>query len=201
MFKMEKIRINHKKAQVASTLTWFVGFLVIFFIMLLFLALTVVIAGAKEIGKSSKNEVQKYNSASLESQRTLISFLNTPVEGGKMREEILSSLNILIENNIDIYNIHYENLNPDTKYLVDLNKQKLISQIQGTLDKVCSEYMLKVPQGIIMNDVNDFISESKFESGGWKETLLVSWTNWVTLKISYKDKMIEIKYRQLKKCQ
>jgi hypothetical protein len=85
---MEKIRIKNKKAQVGSTLTWFVGFLVIFFIMLLFLAGTTLLAAQKESGKK---EPEKYDSKVLDLNRNLIHFLKESHPEGT-NYEILSEV-------------------------------------------------------------------------------------------------------------
>ncbi|MEK6906749.1 MAG: hypothetical protein AABW81_03945 [Nanoarchaeota archaeon] len=83
------VRIN-KKAQIGMTLTWFVAFVIIFFIMLVFLALTALLFAEKSIltGDKSKIELQKNTDNSL-SQRKLFLLLNLPVEDSIVKEEII----------------------------------------------------------------------------------------------------------------
>jgi len=66
-----------KKAQVASTLTWVIGFLIIFFIMFLFTALTLAIAKTKGISK--KDVLIENQAGNLILTKQLVSFLNTPI--------------------------------------------------------------------------------------------------------------------------
>ena len=93
------VRIN-KKAQIGMTLTWFVAFVIIFFIMLVFLALTALLFAEKSIltGDKSKIELQKNTDNSL-SQRKLFLLLNLPVEDSIVKEEIIRGK---ITNNNDI---------------------------------------------------------------------------------------------------
>lgn len=199
---MIKIEFRNKKAQISDTLTWIVATLIIFFIMFFFVAIISLWAAKEKITFSKlsveKEKIQPHSDFIL--TENLIYFLNTPIKEGKMLDVILSSLDILIDRNVYLEEIDYANLDPETKYLVDLKKQELIFETKEQLDKMCSEYMLKVPQGVIMKDRKDFVSESEFESGGWKEKLIAEWTDWSILKIPYRGRVIEIKYRQLEKC-
>lgn len=70
-------RIESRKAQIGTTLTWFIGFLIIFFVMILFVTSTVILAASRGV---SQKTVEKYNSENLELERNLIKLLNTPVE-------------------------------------------------------------------------------------------------------------------------
>jgi len=71
-----------RKAQIYATLTWFVAFLIIFFIMIIFLFFTIVTS----INKDIDIEKVKYNSENLESQRFLVSFLNQKIEDKSVKE-------------------------------------------------------------------------------------------------------------------
>lgn len=79
MFKMKT-----RKAQISATITWFVAFLIIFFIIMIFLFFTLIASRNKDIDI----ETVKYNSESLESQRFLTSFLKQETEDGTMKETI-----------------------------------------------------------------------------------------------------------------
>ena len=79
---MEKNKFNqktiNKKAQIASTLTWFVAFLVILFVIMLFLASTIILSKTK--GINIKKDPIEYSSEVLESQRFLIFYLGSMQE-------------------------------------------------------------------------------------------------------------------------
>lgn len=75
-----------RKAQIYATLTWFVAFLIIFFVMMIFLFFTI----AASLGKSIDVEKVKYNSETLESQRFLASFLNQEMNEGSVKDAIES---------------------------------------------------------------------------------------------------------------
>ncbi|GEM_PF-5177267 len=68
-----------KKGQIPPTLTWIVAFLIIFFIMLLFISSTAILAAQRTI----KIDTSKYDSYKSRSTRTLISILDTPTSDEK----------------------------------------------------------------------------------------------------------------------
>ncbi len=196
------IKISGRKAQISDTLTWIVATLIIFFIMFFFVAISSLMAYKEKITLSAlsagKEKIQPVSDFAL--TENLVGFLEKPVKEGRMIDAILSSLDILIDKNVDLTKVNYENLEPDTKYLVDLKKQEIFSETKILLGRMCSEYMLKIPQGIITNSREDFVSESGLDASIGEETLIAEWADWIALKIPYKEKIIEIKYRQLKKC-
>lgn len=69
--------LKSKRSQIGSTITWFVGFLIIFFVMILFLSATIILSGLRG---GSKNTPEEYSYQAIELQRDLIKSLNTPVE-------------------------------------------------------------------------------------------------------------------------
>jgi hypothetical protein len=74
----------NKKAQIGDTLTWFMAFIIIFFIIILFITASIIISGQKEmpilgIGGNSIS-VSQNSLEDLELDRNLIKILNTPVE-------------------------------------------------------------------------------------------------------------------------
>ncbi|MCX6748322.1 MAG: hypothetical protein NT076_01835 [Candidatus Pacearchaeota archaeon] len=79
--------IKNNKGQVASTFTWFAGFLIIFFIMFLFLIASLGIAAQKKVsGKLGSVEVQGVG-GNLIISKEMVSFLNKQVgvDSVKMR--------------------------------------------------------------------------------------------------------------------
>jgi len=77
----------NKKGQIASTITWVVAFLIIFFMIILFLAFTGLMAGQRQIpvlsffyGAPDEINLEKYTAESLEVQQGLVRFLNTQTD-------------------------------------------------------------------------------------------------------------------------
>lgn len=68
------IKINSKKAQIGTTITWVVAFIIILFLMVGFLVITMVLSG------KNKNEINFEGVENLDSQRELMKILNSPVE-------------------------------------------------------------------------------------------------------------------------
>jgi len=108
--KLKKTRIG-KKAQLGATLTWFVAFIVIFFIMFLFTGATALLAVQKNVpiiswftgAGENKISVGAY-STEIEMQRNLIFFLNMPTEADnkiQIRDLILESKNTELEKEVN----------------------------------------------------------------------------------------------------
>lgn len=166
--------MKDRKAQIPSTLTWIIGFLIIFFVMIIFLSSTIVFSGLKGV---DVDEPVKYNLGVLESQRILIGFLNSPVEVGgepkEMQDLILASLEPYFtlkdkhkgeKTLIDWAGSFYKGTRPleqigivdasdmfEESKLVDLQdaNNKFGEEIAGRLDKECCECFLQIPQGIV----------------------------------------------------
>jgi len=81
---------NKRKGQIGATLTWIAAFLVIFFVMLLFIGASVLIAATKGFAT-----IEFFGQNSLNMQREAILFLNTPFvfenSNVKLRDELLRS--------------------------------------------------------------------------------------------------------------
>ena len=168
-FKMKSIFIN-TKSQVGDALTWFVAFLIIFFIMALFISATIIFSAKKRISAGNDEIIlKKYSGANLKNQRVLINFLETPLKENKNKnmkllildslEPYLSSLDALKKQNKDINDLIYLSSSSELKLLTEEKNNQLKSEIQKILDKECIDYMLKIPQGIIINNKQDFFSD------------------------------------------
>ena len=76
-----KIFLKSRKAQIGTTLTWIVAFIIIFFIMLLFFGGCAFLSGEKFL--SGERDIisldEGQNLESLYNQRHLTKILNTPV--------------------------------------------------------------------------------------------------------------------------
>ena len=84
--------MKNKKAQVGTTLTWMIAFLVIFFIMLLFLVFTSALAAKNVllVLNEGKNKIDISSSMNpLTSQRKLFYVLNYPLENNKTIKELI----------------------------------------------------------------------------------------------------------------
>lgn len=203
--------MENKKSQIGTTLTWFTAFIIIFFIIILFVSASVIIAGQKKI---STIELIKYDSGSLESQRSLTSFLATPIKiddkEEKIKDLVLESLNPyletkdLIKDSGDLNNLVSIKQNLGKEFFeansVELKDDILFKKSQEILSSFCSEYMLRIPQGIILSGTNNFLSDLELENSEWEAVLISDWTPWAEIQLPYKDKMVKIKFRELKKC-
>lgn len=222
----------NKKSQIAATLNWFIAFIIIFFIILLFISASIIIAGKKEmptIGVGGDTiGVVKYGFEDLEAQRSLISFLETPIKIDdkkmKIKNLILISLDPYIEDETGIYFERFKlwdksimkKLEGDINKLstirpqisqeffiknqVKLKDETLFEKSQEILPFSCSEYMLSIPQGVILLGRTDFALNEEFETSAWKEILISKWTPWAEIQLPYKRQIIKIKFRELKKC-
>ncbi len=79
-----------KKSQIPSTLTWVVAFLIIFFIMILFIASTSILAYRKTI----KIEQGVYSADEVSLTRSLIRILDTPASDGQTVKELIKKWDI-----------------------------------------------------------------------------------------------------------
>ena len=84
------MNIKGKRGQIGITLTWFVAFLAIFFIMLLFVGFSSLLAGKKAVlgwiglgGFSETEAISEQGLGGLESQYKLFYLLNSPVDENK----------------------------------------------------------------------------------------------------------------------
>lgn len=83
--------LNSKKAQIATTLTWIVAFVIIFFIMFLFVSATAFLSGKKFLSRE-RNIIDIDGEQNLEnrhSQRILIRILNTPIDEKKTTKDLI----------------------------------------------------------------------------------------------------------------
>jgi hypothetical protein len=104
---MIMMMMKNKKAQgkIGKTLTWFTGFIIISFVLVLLVTGSSILAGERGVeGVRDKINLHKYEFDELRSQRFLISFLNKDVE---FKKEIMSVRDLIIESysEEDIYNV------------------------------------------------------------------------------------------------
>jgi hypothetical protein len=75
-------RMRNKRGQISSTLTWVVGFLIIFFIMFLFMSASLIIIGKREapvIGEEKQVEIEGKKAYFLTAENFIV-FLSSPVK-------------------------------------------------------------------------------------------------------------------------
>jgi len=81
-----KLRLLNKKSQIGTTLTWFFGFLIIFFILLIFLSISLGLAGKKEAVNSVTSifsvsgGLNFYVSNNIWTSQNFFAFLNSQAE-------------------------------------------------------------------------------------------------------------------------
>ncbi|MBU1136401.1 MAG: hypothetical protein KJ559_02740 [Nanoarchaeota archaeon] len=94
-----------KKTQIASGLTWFVGFLIIFFIMFLFVSGSLILAGQRKVKQGLV--IREISSQDLILTKQLVSFLETEVGKEKIKdiikEDKLDEYKKEAEKFVDIY--------------------------------------------------------------------------------------------------
>ncbi len=219
MFKMDMIK--NKKAQEESTLTWLVAVFVILFILVVFLFLTGAIAGKKKIDTT-------FNALSSP-EKAVENTENDVFSGNKIffalrwkdnNQKLLNSIDIyttdsIVVNLLKRYNgdinkldVFYYDLTNNNDFAVTENGKKsiandkeLFSSLKETLDPLCDDYLLKIPQGVIRKGNSGFVSEAvAMNPFNNNKELLSFWKDWTVIKISYKNNIIEIKYRELLKC-
>jgi hypothetical protein len=123
---IRRIKTN-RKGQIGSTLTWFVGFLVIFFVIGLFLAATTLFSLKKKIVSGSDEiELEKHLSNAKE-QRVLLSVINSNINFSDKEIKIKDVLT-----NIDVYNLEI------------LKKQELKEKIENKTKEILVEEFKEV---------------------------------------------------------
>ncbi len=193
---MELRKIN-KKAQVSQTLTWIIALPIVIIIIVTTISVTIYVLSGERVkiweeeDKIVKGVAQPRTD--LTTTNTLISFLETEVGGEKMKDLILSSLDVYIENDVELSTLH--DRRPFFGEILIVARQKdepVFRESQKILKDVCTNYMLKIPQGVVKPGEDDFVPEDDF--------LSPEWDPWSELYFPYKDQIIKIKYRQLKRC-
>lgn len=83
---------KNTRAQLGATLTWFVAFLIIFFIMALFISGTILISTRKKGSFSGESLSLGTQTSSLKSQRYAISLLNSKINGNELEDYVKNNL-------------------------------------------------------------------------------------------------------------
>lgn len=145
-----------RKAQVGSTLTWIVAFVIIFFILLLFLAVTSGLAKAKQIPVlswflSSENKLGVGEDVSLEGG----------MKSMKVQREIIKLLNTRIKDPVSVYNPNYVDREAGMK------EQEALRE--NVFDGITyRELIVLFAQGEPKEDIsrNDILGDVNYNAGG-----------------------------------
>lgn len=86
----KNIFIKSRRAEIGETLTWFVAFLLIFFIMVLFTLSCMAIAAGKGFTSSNKDYTAQPVSGDIQTTENLIILLNTKTNTSILRELLIS---------------------------------------------------------------------------------------------------------------
>ncbi len=215
---------KNKKAQIPATLTWVIAFLIIFFVMILFLSSTIILAETKGI---EVLKPLKYDSKVFDAQRDLIDYLNSPmkVDGEELR--VLDSISSSLDYYFEIKNPNGQSLidwafktylSADSLEKIDFNQaesalfdrdelveagrrdREFAKELAKKLDSFCPDYYLQISQGVIRPGglyTKKSIGYDIFDNS---EERLMKWTPTADISIPYKNRIFEIKYRQLKEC-
>ena len=124
----------NKKAQISETITWYVAFIIIFFLLIIFLGLTGVLVGQRSIpffGEGSNTIVNELERASHSTTYgNFLNVMNLPVE--------VNGEKILI------------------KELVEKgNTEDSLNAVQNVLDNNCKNYFLGFPDGFVFKEGDD----------------------------------------------
>ena len=86
------MRAKDNRGQLGATLTWFVAFLIIFFIMALFIAGTISISVRKNFAYGYDNIYLGTQTSSLKSQRYAIGLLNSKINNEEFEEYVKDNI-------------------------------------------------------------------------------------------------------------
>ena len=138
------IKKKLKKGQVGLTITWIPAVLVTFFIMAIFFLTTLGLTGIKFLS-GDLNSIEIDNGKSLgdlDSQRKLITLLNTPIEEKILSEKIIQW---------QLGKIDKKNLEKDIKDILEKNEECYLFEIKGIEDiNINSPYISKVGVGSVL---------------------------------------------------
>ena len=131
-----KLMIKNKKSQIGTTLTWFIAFIIIFFIIVIFLSAAIFSSGRKYASTGWDEITLKEYSGNLEMQRTLFNILNSRIEFDGKQARVKDILR-----DIDVYG-----LGSDKKNELIQKLKKQTEDILKDLDEKC--YVFQAVYGI-----------------------------------------------------
>jgi len=153
------MRLMNRKAQgrIGKTLTWFVGFMIIVFTLVLLVLASTILSGSKRITSGWDNiELEKYGLKDLEMQKVLIGLLNKEVEFDKKNISInnlilkfdssseKSEIKKVIEEGVGDF---FSELGGNYVLVIDTNEQDIDISFIGESTESYRESLLK--EGIV----------------------------------------------------
>jgi len=200
------MRIKNRKAQEASMITWIVATFILLFLLVLYLGF--VLAWYSNKGGAEINLQSSEYGFGIISNSNLANVLNSitkvqQYKGFKIYVALLKSLDIYLDNPVamggldDNINILYSSsgsLRISREISVDNEKveAELKKELEDYFDKTCSKYIFTSPN--IKIDKRD--SKAKEEV----QEEMLAFSQELTIKLPYKNQIVEIKYQQLKEC-
>jgi hypothetical protein len=159
----------NRRSQIGSTLTWFTATVIIFFIMVLFLTVSILDSGRKKVTSGWDDVKLEEFSGNLESQRVLFNLLESSFEIENVSMKMKDWLTF------DLYNME-----ASKKSLIRENiKLKIFELINANGDKDCYTFQAisgieKDPKEILKTTdsrgsgyVSDFIEKSSIEMSSY----------------------------------
>jgi hypothetical protein len=168
-----KLNNNVRKAQIGATITWFVAFLIIFFLMVVFVSFSTAIGVKKQASSIFSFENNRMMSVG---DSSLVFDMNS------IYAVLYSSSSVGDNKRIRDHLFNFEGLN-------EADKENLRKEIEGKLALICREYIFSVGDfslSILSRDEN---GDSYFDLG-----------NELSFNLRNGDKKLEIKYTKLREC-
>jgi len=200
--------IKNKRGQIASGITWFLAFLIIFFAIMLFIAASGAVSSRKDVKDISSLKLigegdREGNFGDFDNALNFINILNTKVEDDKtLRILILESLDSYLDNK-ELMRLINNDINKIKSYSIpaeimldsrDINKEKqLFQKIDNVLEGYCKDYIITIPYAQI-SDGKELLEPLA------PEILLDNYKSEIKIPIAYKNQVIIIKYQESKKC-
>jgi len=219
---------NKRAGVLGTTLTWFVGVLIVFFIIMVFIVATTVLAGVKKVSFEGEGIILEESSSEvLEIQRKLVNVLNNEIEFNGEKQEVLdavfSSLDVYFDTESEILGVgsliekygvdNYNDISRvdrvdmiqdgfDGDVIAEIGKvnQNFGNELKEILKLHCDEFFLSIPQGVITE--KGFQSPLVLDENVFydSEEMLVSWTQILIYDFVYRGQVFKIKYRVLREC-
>jgi hypothetical protein len=203
------------RGQIGATLTWFAGFLVIFFVMSLFAVGTVFIAAQRTIsGGLADDSIHGGLGPYPAIRSSLISNLKGEVEYDgeiNVRDLVKKSVDPYIKLGLpDVNNAYLSDVRNTEKLLklgileregdgfVNKEEEKTVI-LQEVFGDGCGDYFLKVPYGFIyrLDGKEKFSRKMPWQSGGFST---LGYIGPIKLSFSHMGKIIILEYYEMEGC-
>jgi hypothetical protein len=201
------MNIANKKGQIGATLTWFIAFTMIFFMLVVFVYLSSAIASKKAISSIfsstdydfSTQDISDYSISKSGVQAVLEKQIQVGGENRPMIIFLLSTLDKYLESNsamkyldndINLLSLKEYSISSELIKLTSdeiSKKEAIVDNLKISLNTICQNYDFHFP-GI------DLISDSMAQKS------LEDFSKVVELNIPYRGNLVKIKYLETKVC-